>query len=236
MPLIALKKAIKDLYDHADHLVVNKISLDAPASSVLDYKANLDHQRRRSYLTSLKRVKTYLGGIADPTVSGLSQKLSETDPGDVVSVKAVAEKLAERLPELKQASSLKLMAPSSIPPEIRSDVLADISEISRCFEAECYRSAVILCGRVLEVGLHRKYYEATGHDALEKSPGIGLGNLIAKLKDKGVELDPAITQQVHLINQVRVFSVHKKQQAFCPSKEQAHAIILYTSDILKKFF
>ncbi len=80
------------------------------------------------------------------------------------------------------------------------------------------------------------YYDATGVDILEKNPGIGLGNLIAKLREKNVNLDPALTQQIHLINNVRIFSVHKKQQAFMPSQGQANAIILYTVDVLGKMW
>ena len=72
---------------------------------------------------------------------------------------------------------------TKLPDDIRSEVTADISELSKCFSSGCYRSCIILCGRVLETVLHRKYYDATGHDILEKSPGIGLGNLIGKLKD-----------------------------------------------------
>jgi hypothetical protein len=71
---------------------------------------------------------------------------------------------------------------------------------------------------------------------LEKAPGTGLGNLIAKLADKGVLVDPALTNQIHVINQVRVNSVHVKKDAFRPSKDQAHAMTLYTLDVLKKLF
>jgi hypothetical protein len=63
-----------------------------------------------------------------------------------------------------------------------------------------------------------------------------LGKLIAKLTEKNVNLDPGITQQIHLINQVRVFSVHKKQTAFNPTKNQSHAMILYTLDIVNRLF
>jgi hypothetical protein len=72
---------------------------------------------------------------------------------------------------------------------------------------------------------------------LEKSPGIGLGNLIAKLKEKGFDIekiDPALQQQIHVINQVRIAAVHKKNYLFIPTKEQAEAIILYTFDIVQK--
>lgn len=123
-----------------------------------------------------------------------------------------------------------------LPDEIKSELQADLEELQKCYYSNCYRSSVIICGRILEMALHRKYFEVTGFDILEKNPGIGLGNLIAKLRDKNVELDPGLTQQVHLINQVRIFSVHKKKTAFYPTKPQTQAIILYTVDILNKMF
>lgn len=123
-----------------------------------------------------------------------------------------------------------------VPLEIKDEVDVDLQEIRRCFENKCYRSSIILCGRILEIGLHRKYFEKTGIDSLEKSPGIGLGKLIAKLKEKEVLFDPGIDQQIHLINQVRINSVHKKKEAFNPTKEQTHATILYTIDTLNKLF
>lgn len=123
-----------------------------------------------------------------------------------------------------------------VPLEIKNEVEADINEIKKCFDNGCYRSAIILCGRVLEVGLHRKYFEKTGVDSLEKSPGIGLGKLIAKLREKEVNFDPGITQQIHLVNQVRISSVHKQKEAFNPTKEQTQAMILYTTDTLNKLF
>lgn len=123
-----------------------------------------------------------------------------------------------------------------LPGEVKGDLLADIMEMEKCFGSGCYRSTTILCGRILETALHRKYFEVTGQDVLEKNPGIGLGNLIAKLAEKQVALDPGITNQIHLINQVRVFAVHKKQEPFHPTQAQAQAMMLYTMDILSKLF
>tara|TARA_Y100000310_G_scaffold343699_1_gene452553 strand:+ start:991 stop:1644 length:654 start_codon:yes stop_codon:yes gene_type:complete len=119
---------------------------------------------------------------------------------------------------------------------IHPDISADLEELRKCFDTGCYRSCVILCGRVLEVGLHKKYFDVTGKDILEKSPGIGLGKLVAKMCEKDIQLDPGLTQQIHLINQVRVFSVHKKSRVFNPSKSQAQAMILYTVDVLEKLY
>jgi hypothetical protein len=71
---------------------------------------------------------------------------------------------------------------------------------------------------------------------LEKSPGIGLGKIVAKLSEKDITFDPGLMQQVHLINNVRISSVHVKQEPFNPSKAQTEAMILYTLDILEKIF
>jgi hypothetical protein len=124
----------------------------------------------------------------------------------------------------------------NIPFDIKSEVFADINELNRCFLNNCFRASVILCGRILEVCLHRKYYECTGFDLLDKNPGMGLGKLIAKMSEKEIHLDPGIMQQIHLINNVRIYSVHKKTVAFNPSKIQTQAIMLYTKDIITKLF
>ncbi|MFC1753397.1 DUF4145 domain-containing protein [Thermoproteota archaeon] len=161
---------------------------------------------------------------------------NKTDPARIKEILGRIEQTSSKisLPK-KMQDSISIDIPF-LPAEIKGDITADLNEIERCFSAGLYRSATILCGRVLETALHRKYFEATNVDILEKSPGIGLGNLIAKLRDKNVQLDPAITHQIHLINNVRIFSVHKKQEAFLPSKQQAHAIILYTTDVLGKMW
>jgi len=144
--------------------------------------------------------------------------------------------IAEHLNFPKKDLEKIFPAPDIIPLDIKEEIKADINELNKCFNAGCYRSVVILCGRLLETALHRKYFETTGKDILEKNPGIGLGNLIAKLNEKNVKFDPGLTQQIHLINQVRVFSVHKKKEAFYPNKDQANAMVLYTLDVLGKMF
>ncbi len=124
----------------------------------------------------------------------------------------------------------------NLPAVIKLEVLTDLAEAKKCFDHGCYRSCTILCGRVLETCLHRKYYELTRRDILETSPGIGLGKLIAKLKELNVGFDPGITEQIHLINKIRIGSVHKKQITFSPSRSQAHAMLLYSVDVINKLF
>ncbi len=143
--------------------------------------------------------------------------------------------IARSLPENTSKGKFNIKKPK-LPTEIKDEVYADINELEKCYANRCYRACVILCGRVLETCLHRMYFEKTNNDLLEKSPGIGLGNIIAKLSDQGIDLDPALKQQVHLINQARIFSVHKKQTTFKPSQQQSQAIILYTMDIVGRMF
>ncbi|MBU2639282.1 MAG: hypothetical protein KKG75_01085 [Nanoarchaeota archaeon] len=144
------------------------------------------------------------------------------------------EKLGKNLKVKNKKLHFKLK--SFLPIEIKQDIEADLEELERCYLHNCFRSSIILCGRLLETALHRKYYELTGNDLLEKSPGIGLGKIIAKLKQKNIEIIPGLNQQIHLINQIRIFSVHKQSSYFQPNKEQTYAIILYTLDVLNKLF
>jgi hypothetical protein len=125
---------------------------------------------------------------------------------------------------------------AKVPLTIKGEIIADLEEMTKCFKHECYRSAIIICGRMLEVVLHRKYYDITNKDILETAPGIGLGKLIAKLVEKEVDFDPGVTQQIHLINNIRISSVHKKKKVFKPTKAQTHATILFTLDIIEKLF
>lgn len=148
----------------------------------------------------------------------------------VQQVKATAERIS-----IQKKDTLNIRVPT-IPGEIRNEITKDFEDMKKCFENSLYRSSMIMCGRILETALHRKYYEATGIDILEKNPGIGLGTLVAKLMEKNVKFDPGVSQQIHLINQVRVFTVHKKQDVFEPTREQAYATILFTSDVINKLF
>ncbi len=189
--------------------------------SMHNFKLRKKDYIKKSLLKEIRNLKKYLN-------KEYSEKLDSAGSID---------ELEKVLNEIEKADirpqKIEFITPP-LPSEIQGEVEADIREIKKCFEHGLNRSAVILCGRVLEVALHRRYYDITGNDILETSPGIGLGKLIAKLKERRVKFPPGITQQIHLINQIRIRSVHKKSTPFYPSDEQTQAIILYTLDILKK--
>lgn len=257
MVVKALLYSLDKLKEHLEHSSTQSIDLtkNADAEKTLyDFKEKRNQYMRNNVMNSMLEIKKASADVMKECAGEASKEQIAYDVS--VQIRFLEEYYKEpskALPIIVKIrnilSELSLPEKNVRPPqkdvsfkvsglhdEIRDEINADVSELSKCFSAGCYRSCVILCGRVLETGLHRKYFEATGHDILEKSPGIGLGNLVGKLKDKEIFFDPGLSQQIHLINQVRIFSVHKKQEAFYPSKDQTQAIILYTLDVVRRLF
>lgn len=229
---------------------VEKVKVEPDANEVLDYKAGRAKYLQIALRSAVDKLKKDAWELVE------LRNVDEDNKYLILEILKRTSRLKKDMPtnELKQnlaeisrlSNSLKgsvrvekgiqFIDIPPLPDEIKDSIAADLNEIRKCFEAEAYRSCVVLCGRVLETALQRKYYEVTGVDLMETSPGIGLGKLIAKLSEKEVEFDPGLTQQIHLINQVRVYSVHSKKEAFYPSKGQTQAMILYTLDVLRKLF
>jgi len=244
MSFEAFKRSLNDLSSALDNLTANKLTLDKPSKSAIitDFKKNQDGYFRSAVYNAISFVENSAekldispeyGAVADQ-IRAVVKKLDGAK--NISDLKFMVNHIASLASKIKVEDRPSSFSLSSVPIDIQSDINADIDEMQRCYSAGCYRSVVILCGRLLETALHRKYFDATGNDLLEKAPGTGLGNLIAKLKESNVDLDPALTNQIHLINQVRVHSVHTKKDAFSPSREQAHAMMLYTFDSLSKIF
>ncbi len=238
---MTLKNLINKLKDAYSTVQSNDIDLSKQAkASLASFKDQKEVYVRNTINSSIKQLRDIIWKMPSDESSelvNLHRQLEDNKTEPKLALDLI-DRMAEfaavvTTPEVSQ--SMKLRAPK-LPSDIRDDMSADISEMQRCFNAGCYRSTTILCGRILETALHRKYFDVTGKDILETNPGIGLGTLIAKLNDKKVEFDPGLTQQIHLINQVRIFSVHKKQNTFTPSKAQANAMVLYTIDVLDKIF
>ncbi len=230
-----LNELITKLESNIKEAQKNNILLERPTQIHRDFQKNRISNLGSAILADIKLLQKKITETQDQELSILSKKLMTnfTTENTAELLSTLSEIKASRTEQEKD--SLEITLPK-LPKEIQEEVESDIKEIKKCYSAGCYRSAVVLCGRILETALHRKYYDTTGQDILEKNPGIGLGNLIAKLNDKGVELDPGLSQQIHLVNQVRIFTVHKKQRTFYPTKAQANAIVLFTIDTLEKLF
>lgn len=245
MPLNEFRKSIVELRAALSNAAAKNIDFrKAPArSKIYDFSKSKDNYYRNAVLTSIEQVKAKSSSLceladADPANSAIIDKIrglvAELDVSE--SKDKLLSKILDLTSQVAVPRTKKIEMPGNIPPEIKQEVFADIREMQKAFDSGCYRSAAILCGRLLEVALHRKYFDATGIDLLEKSPGIGLGKIVAKLSEKNISFDPGLMQQVHLINNVRISSVHVKREMFNPSKAQAEAMILYTLDILEKIF
>jgi len=259
MELEDFKRSVTNFNNALNRIKSSKIDLDKQIKkdlSIYDYnEKKLDYQisTYKKYFSDLKSKAVALSSLVrysnsnSNTILEINKLISEASAyfssNELSKLSSAMNKIADLSLQIKappkktQKIEKRLsMEITGIPLDIKQDVEADLDELDKCFKAGCLRSTVILCGRLLETALHRKYYETTGIDLLEKSPGIGLGKIIAKLSEKNVKLDPGLAQQIHLINNVRVFSVHKKQESFYPSKAQTQAIMLYTVDVLRKIF
>jgi len=212
-----------------------------PFDSKLNY-SNFQSAERKYIIESYNRAYERLIALSNnisipPKVSLLLDKLDHDKLDKNLTIICQLENIiSDNDLELKDDKPKITININKIPTQIRDEIKADLLELDKCFKSDCLRSCVILCGRIIEIGLHAKYFKETGFDILEKNPGIGLGKLIAKLEEKGIKLDPGLTQQIHLVNNVRIFSVHKKQRTFNPTKQQTEAIILYTMDVIGKMF
>ncbi len=257
MELEDFKRSVTNFNNALNRIKSSKIDINKPIKkdlSIYDYnEKKLDYQisTYKKYFSDLKSKAVSLSSLVrysnsnSNTILEINKLISEAsgyfNSNEIDQLSPIISKIADlslsiisppkKIQKIEKRLSMEL---TGVPPDIKNDVEADLDELDKCFKAGCHRSTVILCGRLLETALHRKYYETTGTDLLEKSPGIGLGKIIAKLSEKNVKLDPGLAQQIHLINNVRVFSVHKKQESFYPSKAQTQAIMLYTIDVLRK--
>ncbi len=249
MSLEEFKHRLDDVKNTVDKIIFGNVSLSNSSAqpTVIDFDANKKEHLKRLYFSSLVALKKHSYFFKDHLfndtvnelhVDKICKTLAELESvADPNKIKLLLQRMQSAVDQLKIPEDKKLhFKLTKISEEIRSEVFADLDELEKCFNAECYRSAVIIAGRILETALHRKYFEITNNDLLEKAPGIGLGNVIAKMAEQNIKLDPGLPNQIHLINQVRIFSVHKKQEAFCPSRAQTHAIILYTLDVVEKLF
>lgn len=244
------KKSLGDFQSIVSRIKLKSLPLDKGSSDKIydfkekkdDYYINLYKTSFNALITNSLELNTLINKPNEENILKINAKLNELkefyNENNINGIENTLKKIIDLFTQLKlpEENAGFIINMKNIPEEIKPDFKADIKELDNCFNSGCYRSTVILCGRLLETALHRTYYEITGQDILEKNPGIGLGKIIAKLTEKNIKFDPGITQQIHLINQLRISSVHKQKEAFYPSKQQTQAMVLYTSDVLEKLF
>ena len=123
---------------------------------------------------------------------------------------------------------------SNMPQSIREEIKLDFEEVRKCYNTEAFRSAIGMCGRVLEVILARKYFEAEGVDPIEQKWMIGI--LIGKCSEHHVIDEPGLMELCNLINRSRIGSVHSTGRLYKPGQDEAKSIIELTLSLVKKLF
>ncbi|MCL6500825.1 MAG: hypothetical protein K6T16_02215 [Candidatus Pacearchaeota archaeon] len=248
--MASLKEVLLELKDVINNVLSRKIDFESKiAGDELSFKRREREYYAREIEDTLKKLEAILNEsfvvapLEKRALAEVATRIKELkgliNKFKFLEATVLIENIFDIAPEIKIADA---DLPKSefylpyVPRDIFAEIKASFDELIKCYEHNCYRSALILCGRILEIALHRKYLELTGQDLLEKCPDIGLGTLVMKFKERGINLDPGLSNQIHLINHLRIASVHKNKKPFNPTKSQAKATILYSLDVLKKIF
>ena len=249
MTINIMKKACTQMVQDLKFLSQHNLSLIiAKSAAVYNFQETREQQVQNSVRNSVKAMMAAVKGVEpeilaqtrlEDLIKDMELSFNRNRTEDLLlQADHLASVLAAAQDHLNsQAGRTKtVQRPRNIPSAIMEEVNSDIEEIEKAYKAGCYRSTVILCERIIEICLHRKAFEVTGNDYLEKNPGIGTDKLVALLREKKVEFDTAFLQQTAVMSKVKASSVHARQQSFKPTKEQAQEAILFTFDAVNKLF
>lgn len=123
---------------------------------------------------------------------------------------------------------------SNIPQEIREETKLDFEEMRICYNSGAFRSAIIMCGRVLELQLAKKYFDSTGVDPIEQKWQLGF--LIGKCSERNVITDSAVGDICNFINHSRIGSVHASHAIHRPIQEETKSVIEFTISLLRRLY
>jgi hypothetical protein len=150
---------------------------------------------------------------------------------DVIDIRSLVSEISGSIP-IEQIMFLTDL--SGIPQEIREELRLDLEEMQICYNSGAIRSTLGMCGRVLELVLARKYFDATEIDPIQQKWNIGI--LIKKSLEEHVINDQAIGDICNLINRSRIDSVHSTTRLYKPSQEEAKPLIEFTMNLVKNFY
>lgn len=213
------------------------------AYSILTIKENLiklEHKLRRLPATTPedKEEKTETKETIDTMIFTIRERENAVDRTEtdvlIEDFKTLRSAFAEVSGSLPVEQIMFLADLSNIPQDIREETRLDLEEIRKCYNAEVYRSAVGMCGQVLEVLLARKYFEVKGLDPIERK--WTLGRLIGRCIGDGIISEPGLENICNLINSLRISSVHSTCRAYKPQQDDTKPVIEFTLGLVKKLF
>ena len=164
------QKALIKLQNSIDTAIKNKVDLQSKLDSeraLYNYKEKQKQYYVNSVRSAVKQVKSsYLGLIEiakdkdnQEIVNKIYELIPDLDSTDLQTLNKTLKNILSLVKLLDIKEKEKDFGTPKVPQEIYAEIKADIEELNRCFKNECYRSSVILCGRLLETAIHRKYFE-----------------------------------------------------------------------------
>jgi len=124
---------------------------------------------------------------------------------------------------------------SGVPPEIREEMLADIQELEVCAEHGANRSALFLCGRILELALGRKFWEETQVDPVVRE--WTLGKLITECEARGILKGlPKLFSLAKIIKDCRNPSVHVTARVYRPTPGEVGGLSQVAASVVQRLY
>lgn len=210
---------------------------------LLEVKADLVRLRRKlrrfpAITTEDATDKTEANDLIEDMLSGIKEREREIDesPTDILveDVKTLRIIFAELSGSLPVAQIMFSVSYADVPQEILGELKLDFQEVRNCFYNDAFRSAIAMCGRILELLLSRKYFEAKNADPLEQKWFIG--TLIRKCFEDNVINDQSLGHMSNLINSSRIDSVHTTRRVYIPSREETKTVIEFTIGLLGRLY
>ncbi len=182
--------------------------------------------------------KTEANDLIEDMLSAIKVREREIDesPTDILAedVKTLRIIFAELSGSLPVAQIMFSVSYANVPQEIAEELKLDFQEIRYCFYGDAFRSAIAMCGRILELLLSRKYFEARNIDPLEQKWFIG--TLIRRCFEDNVINDQSLGHISNLINSSRIDSVHNRRRVYIPSREETKTVIEFTIGLLRRLY
>jgi hypothetical protein len=217
--------------------------ISAYVSSILEVKENLIRLQRRlrrfpAITVEDANDKTEANDLIEDMLSNIRERerlvaesKTEILSQDVQTLRIVFSELRGSLPVAQIMFSVDF---AGVPPEIREELRLDFEEVRNCYYNDAFRSAIGMCGRVLELMLARKYFEDRNIDLIEQK--LFIGQIIRKCFEDNVILEPSLGHMSNLINSSRIDSVHTGRRIYRPSQEETRTVIEFTISLLGRLY
>ena len=129
-------------------------------------------------------------------------------------------------------------APSCFEKDIVDAIEDTLRETSVCYENQCYRATIMLCGSVIETLIKNVYKPLTGKEIYTTKKGKKIErtfkNMCDDLRDRDTFFDKRTNDTLDLIYLYRSGAIH--EAGWRPGKNKASGIAIFTSDFMNGLF